>query len=145
MPASHQGGPYLTDRTIQKDAGLTTIDATYVTAANPPRIARSESTDVANFSGYAQSDEEEGSLSFDYYTTSVTLSYALIAGNTFSITPEGEVFGAFNVRAEGSSNLVSLKTTDLTSTTKDTIGRVQRISITGRRIVEQYARAGVTF
>jgi hypothetical protein len=140
MPASHQGGPYLLDRAIQKEGGLTTIDATYVTAANPPRIARSESTAKANFSGYAESEDGEtsGSLSFDYYATSVTLEYALVFPNTFSVTPSGSIgAAAFNIRREGAASLVSIAPIETFAQTRNRIGKVARISITATKTIEQ--------
>ena len=134
----NQGGPYLTERTFQKENGLTTISAVYVTAANPPRVARSESTSKATFSGYKDSETGSGSLSFDYYTTSVTLSYALIYPTVFSVIPSASISTrAFNIRGEGNLFLVPLAKLQTFSSQRERVGKVARISITADMLYEQ--------
>jgi hypothetical protein len=144
LPPS-QGGPYLVERNIRKENGLTLVDATYATALSTIRFARSEATELATFSGFAEGTVTDalsvttggGALAFDYYATSVTLSYALIAPNAFTITPSGLVSQPFNIRKQGLSQLVKTKQRDLISTSRETVGRVMRVSVTARRIIEQ--------
>lgn len=144
LPAT-QGGPFLVERTIQKESGLTYVDAVYATALLPVRSNRSESVEQATFDGYGEvtvtneggTTTTSGSLKFDYYTTAVTLSYALVVPNAYSITPTGSVSAPFNIRKTGQDGIVATKQTDLVSSSREIVGRVSRVSVTARRVIEQ--------
>jgi hypothetical protein len=140
-----QGGPYLNTFSVQKQNGLTFIDATFVSAVNPVRVATSTATEKLSFSGFAESSTSEplgsasatGSLSFDYYTRSMTKSYALIAPNTFSAPVKGEIGVRFNERREGLSSLVAAQPQELITESIDQLGFVLRVTRTARIIMIQ--------
>jgi hypothetical protein len=140
-----QGGPYLNTYSVQKENGLTFIDAKFVSAVNPVRIATTTDTEKLNFSGYAETSTSgplgtasaSGSLSFDYYTRSMTRSYTLVAPNAFSAPVSGSIGARFNIRREGNPNLVTTEQQQFVTESIENIGVVSRISRTARRIFVQ--------
>jgi hypothetical protein len=140
-----QGGPYLRTYSAQKQNGLTFIEATYLSAVNPVRIATSTATERLSFSGFAEtstagplgSASASGSLSFDYYTTSVTQSYTLIAPNIFSAPVNGQIGVRFNIRTEGQSSLVTTNEEEFVTQSVEVLGAVSRVTRTVRRIIVQ--------
>ena len=139
---SLQGGPYLLSRNASKQNGLTTIEAQYVSATNPPRLAFSESVEKLTFSGFAErrsggGESVTGSVSFDYYTRSQTVTYTVIAPNAFNVQPSGEIKEIFNVRIQGSSAMVAYKQISILTQSRETLGPVNRVSVTARRVFEQ--------
>jgi hypothetical protein len=144
-----QGGPYLLSKSVSKQNGLTVIDAEFISAASPVRRAVSEATEKLTFSGYKESKTSagviSGSLSFDYYTTAQTFSYTVIAPNTSKIEPKGKIGYKFNTRAEGVSSLVTVQEVEILSHSRETLGKVDRISITSRRIYEQGGSPEIKF
>jgi hypothetical protein len=144
-----QGGPYLLSKSVSKQNGLTVIDAEFISAANPVRRAVSESTEKLTFSGYKESETSagviSGSLSFDYYTTAQTFTYTVIAPNSSKVEPKGKIGYRFNTRAEGVSSLVTTQEVEILSHSRETLGKVDRISITSRRIYEQGNAPKISF
>jgi hypothetical protein len=147
-----QGGPHLNTYAVQKQNGLTFIDATYVSAVNPPRAATSTATEKLTFSGFAETSTStalgtasaSGSLSFDYYTRSMTRSYTVIAPNTYRAPVSGQIGARFNERREGNAALVTTSTQEFVTESVETIGRVSRISRTARRIIVQGQTPAIT-
>lgn len=142
---SLQGGPYLLTKNASKQNGLTTIQAQYVSATNPVRVAKSVSTEKLTFAGFAEQSatsslgtaSASGSLSFDYYTEVETFTYALVGGATYSQKPKGKIGRRFNIRREGNSRLVTTKEVETIVSSSETLGQVSRFSITARRVIEQ--------
>jgi hypothetical protein len=142
---SLQGGPYLNTYSVQKENGLTFIDAKFVSATNPVRVATSTATEKLNFSGFAESSTSgvlgtasaTGALSFDYYTRSMTKTYTVIAPNTFAAPVQGEIGARFNVRREGLSSLVTTSEQEFVTESIEVLGLVSRVSRTARRIIVQ--------
>lgn len=140
-----QAAPSLLTQNASKQNGLTIVQAQYVSATNPVRVAISESTEKLTFSGYAEQSgvsaigtaSASGSLSFDYYTTAQTATYTLIAPNAFNFKPVGRIGRSFNVRKEGFSDLVTTQEVETLTSSSETLGRVSRVSVTARRIIEQ--------
>lgn len=142
---SLQGGPYLLSRNASKQNGLTTIQAQYVSATNPVRVAKTVSTEKLTFAGSAEQSatsalgtaSASGSLSFDYYTEAETFAYALIGGATYSEKPKGNIGRQFNIRREGAWNLVTTQEIETILSSSETLGQVTRFSITAKRVIEQ--------
>lgn len=140
-----QGGPYLLTKSVSKKSGLTVVQAQFVSATNPVRVVFSESTEKLTFYGYAEqsgtsalgSASASGSLSFDYYTRAQTATYSVIAPNVYNATPAGAIGRRFNQREEGASSLVTTQEVETLTSSSETIGRVTRITVTARRIIEQ--------
>jgi len=136
-----QGGPYLLSKNVSKKNGLTIVQAQYVSATNPVRVAISESTEKLTFSGYAEQTQNNtttsGSLSFDYYASTQTATYTLIAPTVYSPTVSGRIGAKFNFRREGEDRLITLAETETLVSSDETLGKVSRISVTARRIIEQ--------
>lgn len=142
-----QGGPYLLTHEVKKENLLTIILATYVSALNPPRLVVEEATEQRSFSGsffdgrsITLFGNESASISFDYFTTAQTISYAIIAPNLVEIKPVGTIGARFNVKSEGSYRGVfniPIKETEFITTSRTTIGKVARVSATARKILEQ--------
>ena len=136
-----QGGPYLLNKNVSKQNGLTVVDAEYISATNPPRLAFSESVEKLTFSGYAErirnGESISGSLSFDYYSKSQTVTYTVIAPNVFNVQPSGQVGTQFNFRYEGVASLVGYRQISILSQSRETLGKVDRVSVTARRVFEQ--------
>lgn len=134
---SLQGGPYLLSKNVSKKNGLTIVQAQYVSASNPPRVAISESTEKLSFSGYAESGSLTGALAFDYYTTTKTATYTLVAPNLFRYQPSGAIGRRFNFRREGNFSLVATEEVETISTNREIVGKVTRVSVSARRVIEQ--------
>jgi len=140
-----QGGPYLRTYSAQRQNGLTFIEATYLSAVNPVRVATSIATERLSFSGFAEtstagplgSASASGSLSFDYYTRSMTKSYTLIAPQTVSIELSGQIGARFNERSEGQSSLVTTNEEEFVTESIEVLGAVSRVTRTARRIIVQ--------
>jgi len=132
-----QGGPYLAARNFSKQNGLTVIDTTYVSAVFPLRLIKSAASSKASFSGYAEDSEgRSGSISFDYYTVTRSFSYATV-GFIKIEKPVSQPYSIFNMRREGSFQLVGYRTTQTINATRETIGPVNRFVVTASSIFEQ--------
>jgi hypothetical protein len=132
-----QGGPYLAARNFGKQNGLTVIDTTYVSAVFPLRLIKSAASSKASFSGYAEDSEgRSGSISFDYYTVTRSFSYATV-GFVQIQKPVSRPYGIFNLRREGSFQLVGYRATQTLTATRETVGRVNRFVVTANSIYEQ--------
>lgn len=132
-----QAGPFLTTRTINKENNLTFVETVYVSAVAPLRIAIAVNTARASFSGYAE--DKNGfseSLSFDYHTANKTYSYAVV-GSIPLQQPGAAPGGIYNLRREGKQGLVRYRASKTVVGTRDTIGRVNRYTVTASAIYEQ--------
>jgi hypothetical protein len=139
-----QGGPFLVSRSISTSTGLTFIDALYVSALNPVRLVEEFATEKKNFNGFFFQSSTIGgtqqqSLSFDYFTTAVTHSYALIEPNLFDSKPSGIIGDKFNIVSSGQSGLVEvqIREEETVERAKTRVGKVSRIQTTVRRILVQ--------
>lgn len=132
-----QGGPYLLNRNIVKQNGLTYVDTTYVSALGPLRLSISATSSKSSFSGYAEDEDGNSeSLSFDYHVVSRTYSYAVV-GEYKLEQPPAAPGPKYNYRQEGKSGLVTYKPTKSVTGTRETLGRVNRYQITATSIYEQ--------
>jgi hypothetical protein len=116
----------------RKHNGLTFYDVTFVSAMTPARIAVSESVQRLSFNGYVEdSIEGSGSLSFDYYTKSVTHRTAIIRSKTIQLKPKGEiVFGGINRVVSGYWQGVIFTPTETLSAQQEIVGNVARMEVT---------------
>jgi hypothetical protein len=132
-----QAGPYLLNRNIVKQNGLTFVDTTHVSALAPLRISVNATSSKSSFSGYAEDkDGNSESLSFDYHIVARTYSYATVGNFTFQQPPAGPG-PIYNYRREGKNGLVTYKPSKTVTGTRETLGRVNRFQITATSIYEQ--------
>jgi hypothetical protein len=132
-----QSGPYMLNRTIVKQNGLTYVDTTYVSALGPLRISISATSSKSSFSGYAENDDGDSeSLSFDYHVVSRTYSFAVV-GEYALRQPPAAPGPIYNYRREGRNGLVRYKPTKSVTGTRETLGRVNRYQLTASSIYEQ--------
>lgn len=114
------------------DRGLCYYDVTFVSALTPPKIAVTESVQRLSFNGYYEDPEEgSGSLSFDYYTKSVTHRTTIVRSRTILLEPKGEiVFAGINRVANGIWRKVIFTPTETLSANQEIVGNVARMEVT---------------
>lgn len=144
MPRT-QGGPFLIQRSVFKENGITYAETNYATAVFPLRIAESTSSQRASFNGYAEdSDGNSGSVSFDYHTVTRTFSYSTV-GSAAIIQPFVFPQNTYNIRREGKWRLVRYFPSRTITANRQTLGRVSRFSITATGFYEQLTAATQRF
>jgi hypothetical protein len=114
------------------DKGLCYYDVTFVSAVSPAKIAVSESVQRLSFNGfYDDPVEGSGSLSFDYYTKSVTHRTTIIRNKQIELKPKGEiVFAGLNTIRSGLSASVEYVPVETVSAQQEIVGNVARVEVT---------------